>query len=97
MNDKTPLPQQAPPRDSKVAAVPAYPARRDAVRRSISYLLVGAGLAAVAALTPRRAHADFGRCYLCTCCSFLGSENTCSNCGHSYSNHTGQTCNQRSP
>jgi hypothetical protein len=94
MNDKTPVTQQACSPDSTPAGVLANPARRHAVRHSICYLLVGAGLAVVAALTPRRAHAYYGRCYYCNCCNFMGSENTCSNCGHSYENHSGQTCNQ---
>lgn len=92
MKDKNPIGHPASSPESKPATTPLDPSRREAVRHTLSYLLVGAGIAAVGALTPRRAEAYYGRCYYCNCCQFTGSENTCSNCGHSYENHSGQTC-----
>jgi len=72
---------------------PALTATPDVARRhAVKFLLAGAGLVATGLLAPRRAHAYGGRCYKCNCCSFEGSQNTCSNCGHSYENHSGQTC-----
>jgi hypothetical protein len=84
------------PKIDDAAREPSDPASLDtpdvARRRAITFLVAGAGLVATGLLAPRRAHAYGGRCYKCNCCSFEGSQNTCSNCGHSYENHSGQTC-----
>lgn len=64
-------------------------------RSAIRYLaLAGVGLAAAGLLTPRRAHASYGKCTVsgCYCCGFAGNGNLCSNCGHQYSDHGGGTC-----
>ena len=61
-------------------------------RRAITYLALGAGLAAVGFLAPQSAQAYYGRCYKCSCCNFEGTQTECSNCGHSYDNHSGQQC-----
>jgi hypothetical protein len=61
-------------------------------RKAVTYLAVGLGLAVAGVLKPRRAEADYGRCYKCNCCAFEGSNNLCSNCGHQYSDHGGMKC-----
>jgi hypothetical protein len=61
-------------------------------RKAVSYLVLGAGLAAAGALAPKRAEAMYGRCWKCNCCGFEGSSDQCSNCGHNYSDHSGATC-----
>lgn len=91
MKDKNPIAQQASSPESE-PGTPPDPSRRAAVRHTISYLLAGTAIVALGALKPRRAYAYYGKCYYCNCCQFMGSENTCSNCGHSYENHSGQTC-----
>jgi hypothetical protein len=64
-------------------------------RSAVSYLFVAAaGIATAGMLMPRRAEAYYGKCYQCNCCGFQGSENTCSNCGHNYNQHSGQTCSR---
>lgn len=68
----------------------------DLTRRSAVFQLLAAstGLAAVALLAPRRAHAAFGKCTVsgCYCCGFRGNSDNCSNCGHLYSDHGGGSC-----
>ena len=72
-------------------------ARPDAGRRrAVTYLAIGAGLAVAGLLTPKDARAYYGRCWKCNCCGFEGTENNCSNCGHRYDDHSGQTC-ERNP
>jgi len=61
-------------------------------RKAVTYLAVGLGLAVAGMLKPKRAEAYYGRCYQCNCCGFQGSTSQCSNCGHAYSEHSGQTC-----
>ncbi|HTD12753.1 MAG TPA: hypothetical protein VK676_11865 [Steroidobacteraceae bacterium] len=63
-------------------------------RKAVTYLAVGLGLAVAGVLKPRRAEADYGRCFRsgCGCCGFEGSNNLCSNCGHQYSDHGGMKC-----
>jgi hypothetical protein len=61
-------------------------------RKAVTYLAVGLGLAVAGMLKPKRAEAYYGRCYQCNCCGFQGSTSQCSNCGHSYSEHSGQQC-----
>jgi hypothetical protein len=61
-------------------------------RKAVTYLAVGLGLAVAGILTPRRAYASYGRCWKCNCCNFEGSTYQCSNCGHQYADHGGQTC-----
>lgn len=60
--------------------------RRTFVRR----LALGAvGLVAGVLTWPRRSQAGYGRCgvYGCNCQAYVGSSNTCGNCGHSYNDH----------
>ncbi len=93
MNDKQQINgvDESPVEKSPVEA--KEPPQADLKRRSaVSYLLVGAGIAVAGLLAPRRAHALYGKCYKCSCCAFEGTQNNCSNCGHQYSDHTGQTC-----
>lgn len=77
---------------------PARPKRAEhgapdtARRRAVTFLAIGVGLATIGFLAPQSAKAYYGKCYKCNCCSFEGTQNTCSNCGHSYENHSGQTC-----
>ena len=61
-------------------------------RRAVTFLAMGVGLAAVGFLAPQSAQALYGHCYKCNCCNFEGTQNECSNCGHSYDNHSGQQC-----
>jgi hypothetical protein len=61
-------------------------------RRAVTFLAMGVGFATAGLLSPKPAQAYYGRCYKCNCCNFEGTADTCSNCGHSYDNHSGQVC-----
>jgi hypothetical protein len=68
----------------------------DLARRTAMFQLLtaGTGLAAIALLAPRRAHAAYGKCTVngCYCCHYQGNADNCSNCGHQYPDHGGATC-----
>lgn len=60
--------------------------RRSFIRR------LGLCTAAIVGLTfawPSKSRAGYGQCsvYGCNCQAYVGSGNTCENCGHAYSSH----------
>jgi hypothetical protein len=63
--------------------------RREAARYSLKVVLAAGASVFGLALTTGPAHAGYGECsiYGCNCKNFMGSEQTCSNCGHSFQAH----------
>jgi hypothetical protein len=61
--------------------------RRGAFKKSLA--IAGGALLGLLSLftSSKKAEAGYGRCSMCSCPAFYGSENQCSNCGHSYSAH----------
>lgn len=90
MDKKLPIDHAGQPASDSPLASTAGMGRRKAV----TYLAVGLGLAVAGILKPRRAEADYGRCFNsgCGCCAFQGTNNLCGNCGHQYSDHGGMKC-----
>ena len=66
------------------------PMSRRAVARQSLRVLLAAGLSVIGlSLSTRRAHAGYGECSVsgCNCKAYMGQDDTCSNCGHSFKLH----------
>jgi hypothetical protein len=66
------------------------PMSRRAVARQSLRVLLAAGLSVVGlSLSTKKAHAGYGECsvYGCNCKAYMGENDTCNNCGHSFKLH----------
>jgi hypothetical protein len=66
------------------------PMSRRAVARQSLRVLLAAGLSVVGlTLSAKRAHAGYGECSVsgCNCKAYMGENDTCNNCGHSFKLH----------
>ena len=63
--------------------------RRAAARYSLRALLVGSISILGLSLSSQRARAGYGECSVsgCNCKAYMGNDQTCSNCGHSFQLH----------
>lgn len=56
-------------------------------RTALKYSAIAIISLVVPVAVSHKAEAGYGRCAKCACQGYEGSENQCSNCGHSYSDH----------
>jgi hypothetical protein len=63
--------------------------RRAAAKHALKVLLATVASLLGFAVSAKKAHAGYGACSVsgCNCQAYMGSDNTCANCGHNYSLH----------
>jgi hypothetical protein len=63
--------------------------RRTAAKNALRIALAASASALGLMLTTRSARAGYGECSVsgCNCKNYMGSDNTCTNCGHSFQLH----------
>ncbi len=63
--------------------------RRTLARQSLRALLAAGVSILGLSLSTRQAHAGYGECSVsgCNCKAYMGNDQTCSNCGHSFQLH----------
>ena len=66
------------------------PMSRRAVARQSLRVLLAAGLSVIGlSVSTKKANAGYGECSVsgCNCKAYMGQDETCSNCGHSFKLH----------